>query len=94
MELKELIRLADKAYDEDGLVMAYHEDPEGNHGDTLAKFIALELAGTFDAEANDLNQLNEATRVIGVACQQLNRVHGHLLESWTDRYVERGDDDA
>src|SRR5512137_2491609 len=44
--LDELIAIADEGYS-DGLVLAYHEEPDGEHGDTLAKFVAVDLADTF-----------------------------------------------
>ena len=45
--LERIIEVADGAYP-DRLVSAYHEDPFGNHGDTLAKFVAVELGETFE----------------------------------------------
>jgi hypothetical protein len=50
--LKELVAIADEAYP-DGLVGAYFEDPDGEHGDTLARFVARELEGTFSREETD-----------------------------------------
>jgi len=88
VELRELIKIADEAYDEDGLIMAYHEDPEGNHGDTLAKFIATELAETFEEGTGDVHQLDEAARVMDVALRQLDRVHRKLINAWGRKYNE------
>lgn len=72
--VRDLILLADQAYDTDGLVLQYHDEPTGQHGDGLARFIAIELAETFDADADQDEQLNEAYRVMQQAVDQLNDV--------------------
>jgi hypothetical protein len=45
--LDRIIEVASEAYP-DGLVALYHEELDGNHGDTLAKFVAVELGETFE----------------------------------------------
>jgi hypothetical protein len=47
MTKTELLRIADRVYP-DGLLWLYYMEPDAGHGDTLAKFIASELAETFD----------------------------------------------
>jgi hypothetical protein len=74
MELKTLIETADKAYDEDGLVLQYFMEPAGEHGDGLAKFIAEELRETYDSEVSTEEQIAEALRVMLQARDQLCRV--------------------
>lgn len=73
MKLKQLIKIASDYYDDD-LILKYHNKPNDNHGDTLAEFIALELADTFDPNASNTQQLDEAVRVIDKAINQLTYV--------------------
>lgn len=56
MKIEKLIAIANTGYS-DHLVQGYFEDPEGEHGDTLAEFIARELQETLDPDANDTDQL-------------------------------------
>lgn len=74
MRLIDLITAADEAYDMDGLVWQYYDAPEGNHGDTLAKFIAVELNDTYDPGATGQEQLREAIRAMTSARDQLQAV--------------------
>ena len=80
MPLKELIAIADAAYD-DGLVQEYFEDRDGQHGDTLAKFIAMELEDTFDPNLPQEKQIAEAIRVMNSAISQLIGVVNALEEA-------------
>jgi hypothetical protein len=73
MTLAELIQIADDAYD-DGLVQEYFEDRDGQHGDTLAKFIAMELEDTFDPDLPTEKQIAEAIRLMTSAIRQLQDV--------------------
>ncbi len=77
MTLEKLIEMANEAYGDD-LVRAYHDQPDENHGDTLAKFIVLELHDTFDPDATDAEQLAEAVRVMESGSRQLAHVAEHL----------------
>lgn len=76
MTLNELIKIADEAYSAGagmsaGLVTAYHENPDKNHGDGLARFIAMELHDTYDPAATTRAQLLEVNRALSVAAHQL-----------------------
>jgi hypothetical protein len=73
MTLDKLVKIADRGY-YDGLVWAYYKDPDGDHGDTLAQFIALEIADTYDPEADDVEQLLEVARALTKAEVQLAEV--------------------
>jgi len=75
MTLSELIDIADSAYP-DGLVRLHHDFPEGEHGDTLAQFIARELRDTFDPSdrAAEHNQLIDAIHAIQMAIGDLDGV--------------------
>jgi hypothetical protein len=79
MKLEALIDIADQAYP-DGLVRNYFDDPQGNHGDSLARFIAFELTETFDENANDENQLIQAIHVIANGRDELEQVLDALGE--------------
>lgn len=80
MDLKRLIEVADKAYDADGIILSYFEEPEVDHGDGLARFICLGLKDTYAADASDEEQLAEAVRVMCMAHDQLGRVINALEE--------------
>ena len=80
LTLFELIKIADEAYS-DGLIMAYHMERDGNHGDGLAKFIAIELAETFDQHTSRMEQLSEASRVMHNAATELACVQQALFEA-------------
>ncbi len=71
MELKKLIEAASEGYP-DGLVERYFENPDENHGDSLAKFIAIELSETFDEDA-----LTDEDQVLA-AIHQMRRARAEL----------------
>ena len=73
MKQSEIIAIADRAYP-DALAQAYFENPDGRHGDTLARFIAIELQEVYDAEASDEDQWSEAARVMRRARDELDNV--------------------
>ena len=81
MKLEALIKIASEAYDvlETQLVTWYHKDPTGNYGDGLAKFIAAEIAETYEAKAEDIAQLTEARRTMEQGQRQLSAVIEALL---------------
>jgi hypothetical protein len=80
MTIKELLDLANTAYDSAYLEVYY--DQNGNYrqgkGDTLAEFIVLELQETFDPKATKKKQLQEAARVIENARYQLQDLQDRL----------------
>lgn len=79
MKLNELIRRAASGYP-DAQVLEYwdfagakpHSNPQG--GDTLAHFVALELAETFDSEASEDDQVSGAVRAMSRAVHDLQSV--------------------
>ena len=79
MTLNNLIRTAASGYP-DAQVLTYWDfagkqpraNPDG--GDTLAHFVALELAETFDDEAATSDQAAEAVRALNRAVQDLQSV--------------------
>lgn len=73
MTLKEIIKIADEAYG-DGLIQNYFDNPGGQFGDGLARFIAVELRETYDDTATDDEQLNEAAHTMESAMLQLREV--------------------
>ena len=74
MKINDLMRLVAANYD-DGFTDTYWdygmEVPVEASGDTLAQFIVREIYETFDPEASDYDQLEEAYRVICSAKRQL-----------------------
>lgn len=69
MTLDDLIAKVEKAYP---LVGDYHREPDEDHGDTLAQFIARELRDTFCSGEDDEEQTAEARRVLEIAADQIN----------------------
>ncbi len=75
MTIEELIKIANDAYSElDDMVLRYFEDPTGEHGDSLAKFVCVELSETFDADGDEDDQYTEAIRAMLSAQRQLQDV--------------------
>lgn len=79
MTREELIGIASEGYP-DGLVAQYWNkekqcvDLRANHGDGLARFVAVELSETYDAEVDDDAQLGEAVRAMSTAIRELTSV--------------------
>lgn len=71
MKLIDLIKVADEAYP-DGFVARAHAGEAV--GDTLAVFVARELADTYDADKDDCEQLAEAQRAMSNAAHELQMV--------------------
>ena len=70
----ELLNLANEAYDDGYLANYYTKEgklKKNGSGDTLAKFIVIELIETFDPKATKEHQLWEAARAIESAADQL-----------------------
>ena len=74
MLLKDLIKLVSDAYEVEGLVVEYFNDPKGEFGDGLAAFIAEEIVETYDPTASTRNQLIEAHRVMTRAKMELEGI--------------------
>lgn len=74
MTLQEIIEIADIAYDDDLLVRQYYDDLDGEFGDTLARFVAVELMDTYVGDDSDEEQLKEACRVMDRASTRLLRI--------------------
>lgn len=75
--LAEIIRVASEAYPE-GLVDLYFKDPTHKHGDTLARFIAIELKETYEAEATNDTKWVIAAHAIDNAIRELGSVRTAL----------------
>jgi hypothetical protein len=70
MKLIDLIKIADAAYP-DGLIMQAYVEGKKFKGDTLAKFIALELTETFNEKAPRRRQLDDAAKVLYTASDEI-----------------------
>lgn len=73
MELLKIIEIADMAYP-DGLIMQAYKANGKSVGDGLAEFIVLELKDTYDQDASNMDQLEEAARVMRNAQRELENV--------------------
>lgn len=54
--LDDIIKVANDGYDDgfgEDVILSYHLDKNGDFGDTLAKFIVIELSETFDTDDED-----------------------------------------
>ncbi len=83
MTLEQIIRIADEAYPSERKVAEYFNDPDGNHGDTLAKFIAIELRETYE-EGSSKDQLRKAYNVMAQALEDLESVVNTLYERYEE----------
>lgn len=78
--LKELLDLANEAYD-DGFLANYYTKKgalKRGSGDTLAKFIVIELSETFTPSSHPKKQLYEAMKVLESARYQLKDIEEKL----------------
>jgi hydroxymethylpyrimidine/phosphomethylpyrimidine kinase len=82
MDINRIMEIADEAYDADGVISCYWDakrrkvrrKPLHGMGDTLARFIAIELAETYDPSATDDEQRDVAARAIQKAADQCSAV--------------------
>jgi len=74
MTFDKIIVVVNDIYGRDDMIYQYYDDPDGMHGDTLAKFIFHELHDTYDEDADDAEQIEEAIRVIHRGKEQLEEV--------------------
>lgn len=77
MKLNELMQLASAGYP-DGLETFYDDETgeplEYRTGDTLARFVVVEISETFDADLSDAEQIAEAVRVMSQGRDELQGV--------------------
>lgn len=77
MKLNELMARASAGYP-DGLEMFYDEESgeplKDASGDTLAKFVVIEISETFDPDCTDEEQVEEAIRVMSKGVEELQSV--------------------
>jgi hypothetical protein len=90
MKLLRLMKIAAKAYDSDRTLNLCFDKKTGKPlsrskrkdvGDTLAEFVAIELAETFDPAVSDEDQKQEARRVMRMAVGELESVIAAFEES-------------
>ena len=72
MKLKEILDKASKGY---GVLGVEYDDAgkfeRGKACDTLAEFVVIEITESYDADAEDHDQLAEARRVLTIAVREL-----------------------
>ena len=83
MKLTEIMKIASSAYPDD-LIMRYHKNPKHDFGDTLAKFLAVEIKDTYDADEPAGEQLLYAARKVDTAIQELAKVRERLQNAGLD----------
>lgn len=87
MKLTDLISVANRGYTKDfpesSLLTFVDErgEPNGETGDTMATFIVTELFETFDPDASDGAQVDEAVRVMERARRDLDNLIACLENS-------------
>ena len=78
MTLVQLLNKANEGYEDHFLSEFYHPKTgkfnRKAEGDGLARFIVIEISETFDAEAADLQQVDEAIRVMVQAKEDIRGV--------------------
>jgi hypothetical protein len=83
MTLRELMDRAAAGYPDGDLRDFYDPEtgePRDGVGDTLALFVARELAGTYEPEAGDDEQVATAVDAITTAIEDLEKVRDVLLD--------------
>jgi len=81
MTYEQLIARIDDAYP-DNMIGLYAADPDGPHGDTLARFIAVELRDTFEPDQGDEYQARMALDMIDKAYREMGEVVERLHDVW------------
>ena len=92
MKLVHLLKVVSRGYP-DRLVANYfdkhgNETDPGYSSDTLAEFIAIELRETYDPDASDTDQLQEAIRALETARDDLESVI-RILDRACDNRLKR-----
>ena len=87
MKIEELIKIIDKGYP-NGKVAEYFKDINGNYGDGLARFIAVEIAETFDPDASKEDQIEMAIKEMEADANEINRVICALSEAREEETCE------
>lgn len=81
-DLDKLMKIVSDAYDADGVVWQYYKHPNGDFGDTLAKFIAVECVEVSQG-SESLGEINHAMDVAGTqmihVCTAIDRL---AKEGW------------
>lgn len=85
MKINDLMEIVHAHYDDRGTENFFNVDKEcpryTQAGDTLAKFIVVEISETFEPAASTDDQLEEAIRVMQSARNQLNDLIEGLEEA-------------
>jgi len=88
MQLIDLMKKANSGYP-DGYLGNYFQyktgEPVEGSGDTLAEFIVTELAETFEPDASDEDQIDQAFRVLEDAQAQIEGVKKALLTAQAEK---------
>ena len=71
--LTDILKVADEAYP-NGLIARYADDLDGDYGDTLARFIVVELREAVDGADSRIGQFAEAVIAIKRGSHELRDV--------------------
>lgn len=90
MTTKELLDIAAKGYPDEYLKNFYDEEGsfKDHTGDTLAKFLVIELIENHDPEQSDVDQLYDAMKSIRIATKELHSVQTHLQVAADKKLME------
>lgn len=72
------MKIVSEAYDADGVVWQYYKHPDGNFGDTLAKFVAIECQEVAEGETDKAAAMLHA---MDNAVAELTRVRDALFNA-------------
>jgi hypothetical protein len=90
-QLERMIDLADAAYP-DGYVRMYHEDRKRNNGDSMARFIALEIESLCEGvTVSDGLLMEELIRAFTTAITELEAVRNAFENASLNLSVTLGD---
>jgi len=78
MTYEQIIAKIADAYGDGWELERYAKDLNGQHGDTLAGFIAREISETYDPNGTDADQIETARRAIETAIADLSGVYDRL----------------
>lgn len=77
MKFEELIKKIDDAYPDERIAL-YAQDRDGDHGDTFARAIVVELEETFEEDASDVDQLHTALGCMETVAREIGAVAARL----------------
>ena len=87
MDVKEILDIANTGYPDSFLEVYYNDKGEllpNEGGDSLARFVVIEIIETYDDNLTDEEQLEEAIRVISAGESDLSQVREALEDELSE----------